>query len=90
MSYPHIFNLCDAMIACGVNNVDAFLGDTPAFRLATDIFGNDFTTCMDKTFKELDSDFETYSDLTQAQGKIHLLPGIKRNIKAFIKWVRDE
>ena len=78
------------MIACGVNNVDAFLGDTPAFRLATDIFADDFTTCTDKTFEELDSNLKTYSDLTQAQGKNRLLPGIKRNIKAFIQWVKDE
>ena len=78
------------MIARGVNDVDILLGDTPAFRLATDIFGDDFTTCMDKTFVELDSDFKTYSALTQAQGQIRLLPVIKRNIKAFIQWVRDE
>ena len=66
MSYPHIFNLRNDMIACDVNDVDVFLGDTPEFRLATDIFGDDFTTCMDKTFVELDSDFKTYPDLTQA------------------------
>ena len=78
------------MIARGVNDVDILLGDTPAFRLATDIFGDDFTTCMDKKFVELDSDFKTYSNLNQTQGQIRLLPGIKRNIKAFIKWVRDE
>ena len=86
----HIFSLRDAMTACGVNDVDVFLGDTPAFRLATDIFGDDFTSFMDKTFEELDSDFKTYSALTQVQGKIRLLPGIKRNIKSFIQWVRDE
>ena len=62
----HIFNLRNAMIACGVNDVDVFLGDTSAFRLATDILGNDFTTCTDKFFEELDSNFKTYSDLTQA------------------------
>ena len=45
---------------------------------------------MDKAFEELDSDFKTYYDPTQAQGKICLLPGIKRNIKAFIQWVMDE
>ena len=78
------------MIACGVNHINVFVGDTPAFRLATDMFSDDFTTCMDKTFVELDSDFKTYSALTQAQGQIRLLPVIKRNIKAFIQWVRDE
>ena len=78
------------MITCGVNDVDIFLGDTPAFRLVTDIFGDDFTTCMNKKFGELNSDFKTYSDMTQAQGQNRLLPGIKHNIKALIQWVRDE
>ena len=90
MAHPHIFNLRDAIILCGVNVVDIFLGDTPAFRFATDILGDNSTTCMDKTFEELDISFKTYSDLTQAQGQIYLLPGIKRNIKVFIQWVRDE
>ena len=45
---------------------------------------------MDKTFVELDSNFKTYYDLIQAQGQIRLLPGIKRNIKVFIQWVRYE
>ena len=78
------------MIACGVNNVDILLGDTPAFCFATDILGNDFTTCMGKKIVELDSNFNTYSNMTQAQGKIRLQLGIKSNIKAFIQWVRDE
>ena len=77
-------------MACGINDVDIFLGDTPAFRLSIEISGNYFTTRMDKTFVELDSDFKTYSALTQAQGQIRLLPVIKRNIKAFIQWVMDE
>ena len=67
-----------------------FLGNTPAFWFSTDIFGDDVTTCMDKTFVELDSNLKKYSNLTQAQGQILLLTGIKRNIKAFIQWVRDE
>ena len=90
MAYPHIFNICDAMNACDVNDVNIFLGDAPAFHLATDIFRDDFTTCMDKTFEELDSNFKTCSDLTQEQGRIRLLPGINCNIKALIQWVKDE
>ena len=45
---------------------------------------------MGKKFVELDSNFNTYSNMTQAQGKIRLQLGIKSNIKAFIQWVRDE
>jgi hypothetical protein len=35
-------------------------------------------------------EFKTHSDLTANQGQIRLLPGTKRNIKAFIQWARDE
>ena len=45
---------------------------------------------MDKTFEELDQDFKSYSDLTQNQGQIRLVPGTKTRIRAFIQWVRDE
>jgi hypothetical protein len=83
------------MVVCGVNDEALFDGDTAAQRIATDLFGDDFVTCMDKSFTELDSEFKTYSDLTQNhltqnQGQIRLLPGTKRMIKAFIQWVRDE
>jgi hypothetical protein len=57
------FTIRDAMIACGVNDADLFDGDTPAARIATDLFGDDYATCMDKSFEELDSEFNTYSDL---------------------------
>jgi hypothetical protein len=90
---PHVvpaFTVHDAMIACGVNNVELYGGDTPAERITTDLFGDVYATCMDKSFEELDYEFKTYSDLTQNQGQIRLLPGVKRMIKAFIQWVRDE
>jgi hypothetical protein len=45
---------------------------------------------MDKGFTELDYEFKTYSELTINQGQVRLLPGTKRNIKAFIQWVREE
>jgi hypothetical protein len=84
------FNVYDTMVACGVNDTDNFDGDTPAVRMATDLFGDDFATCMDKSFAELDGEFKTYSDLTQNQGQTRLLPGTKRNIRAFIQWTRYE
>ena len=85
-----VFTVRDAMIACGVNDVNLFDGDTPAQRIAADLFGDDFDTCMDKSYEELYGEFKTYTDLTQAQGQIRLMPGPKRLIKAFIQWVRDE
>jgi hypothetical protein len=79
-----------ALIACGVDNEVLFLEETQAQRIADDVFDNLFSTCMDITFKELDDHFKTYSDLTMAQGQIRLRPGIRKNIKAFVHWARDE
>lgn len=87
---PTVYTVSEAMAECGVNNVDLFEGKTQAERLASDLFSDDFHTCMDKTHGELDSDFKTYSDLTQTQGQIRITPGIKKNIKAFLQWSRDE
>ena len=78
------------MRECGVNDTDNFDGKTPAQRLADDIFSNVFAMCMDKEHKELDSDFKAYSDLTQNQGQIRITPGVKKIIKAFVQWARDE
>lgn len=80
----------NALIACGVDNVALFLGETQAQRIADDIFDDTFTSCMDVTFKELDDHFKTYSDLTAAQGQIRIRPGTRKNIKAFVQWTRDE
>ena len=87
---PDTYTVREAMIECGVNDTDVFEGKTQAERLATDLFGDDFQTCMDKTHTELDSDFKTYSDLTQAQGQIRVTPGVKKHIKALLQWARDE
>jgi hypothetical protein len=75
----------DAMTECGVNNANLFEGETPAQRITTDLFGDEFATCMDKGLTELDYEYKTYSELTIGQGQIRLLPGIKQTIKAFIQ-----
>jgi hypothetical protein len=87
---PSAFTVYDDMVLCGVNDDNKFEGDTPAVHIAADLFGYDFATCMDKGFTEFDYEFKTYSELTINQGQVRLLPGTKRNIKAFIQWVREE
>jgi hypothetical protein len=83
--------VCDATITCGVNNVNLFEGDTLARQhIATDLFGDDFATCMDNGLTELDCEFKTYSELTILQGQICLLPEIKGMIKIFVQWDGDE
>ena len=81
---PPVFTVLNAMAVCGVDNVALFNGSTNAKQLAMNIFDDDFSTCMDKTFVELDKDFKTYSNLNVNQGQIRLLPAVKWNIKAFV------
>ena len=70
MAAPAAFTVLDAIIACGVDNAIQHNGNTAAERIATDIFNDDFQTCMDKDLKELDDDLKSYSTLTVAQGQI--------------------
>ena len=84
------FTVVDAMVICGVDHDALFLEETQAQRLASDIFGDQFSSCMDITVKELDEHFKTYSDLTIVQGQIRVRPGTRKNIKAFVQWTRDE
>jgi hypothetical protein len=85
-----VLTVLDALIACGVDNVAHFMDQTPAARIADDIFDYLFMSCLDISFKELDDHFKTYSKLSAAQGQICIRPGTRKNIKAFVQWTRDE
>jgi len=87
---PPIHTIRQAIAACGVDDVEVVLGQTHAQRMATDMFDNDFDSCMDKTVDELTNDFKSYATLTIAQGRITINPGIKRRITALIQWARDQ
>jgi hypothetical protein len=87
---PQVFTVYDAIVACGVDNVLMFQGQSRAARIAADIFSSDFSTCMDKSHSELETDLKSYDSLAANAGKIVLGPGTKRNIKAFIQWTRDQ
>jgi hypothetical protein len=80
----------DAMVACGVDHDVLFMDEAQAQRLASDIFGDQFSSCLDITFKELDEHFKTYSDLTIARGQIGIRPRTRKSSKAFVQWSRDE
>ena len=80
---PPVFTVHEAIIASGVNNTDNFNGQSSAVPIAEDMFEDDFSTYMNKTYGDIDNDFKTFSSLTVAQGQIHLLPGVKKRIKVF-------
>jgi hypothetical protein len=83
----------EALTLCGVladtNNV-LFNAANAATRISADVFNDNFSTCMDLSFTELEDSWKTYSGLTINEGRIRLLPGTKVNIKAFVQWVRDQ
>ena len=82
------FTLANAMFNCGITDVVLFDGDTKAIRTFTELFDNDFTSCMDKTYVNKHDDLTSDSTLTATHGQIRLTPGHKKNIKAFIQWTR--
>ena len=85
---PHTVR--SALALCGVNDVIGWNNQTDAQRIASDLFDDDFHSCMDKTFSALDEDWKTYSNVTITNGQIRLLPGVKKNIRAFVQWSRDK
>jgi hypothetical protein len=85
-----VFTVADAMESCGVPLLPLYGGDTPAARVAFDLFDDNFASCMDKSFDEIDRDFSIYSKLTAAQGQIRAPPGVTKRIKAFVQWTQDE
>ena len=54
---PPTFTVLDAMVSCGIPNDGAqFEGQTPAQRIAEQVFMNTFESCIDKTKDELSDD----------------------------------
>ena len=68
MIKAHIFAVHEAMAACGANNIVLFNGLTLVERIASDMFDNDFISCVDKTLDKVNEDLKTHSSLTVAQG----------------------
>eukprot|EP00980_Cylindrotheca_fusiformis_P018606 scaffold6163_cov78-Cylindrotheca_fusiformis.AAC.2 len=77
------------MALCGLNDVNQFKGETNAQRIASQVFSDDFASCMDKSFDDLTEDLKSFSCLTAAQGQIRLVPGVRRKIQDYIQWVRN-
>ena len=80
----------EALALCGINDVTLLGGQTQAQRIAAEVFGDDFNACKDKEQDELKEDLKSYGQLTVAQGRIRLNPGVKRNVQAFMHWCRDQ
>ena len=82
----------DALAICGVlidTNNHIVNGNNAAERIAAEVFNDNFNTCVDIQFSELEDNWRTYSGLTVAEGRIRIRPRTKVNIKALVQWVRD-
>ena len=80
---PQAFTVIDAINQIGITDRTLFNGATKAQRIATELFDDDFTSCLDKTFSEIDEDLKSWSALTVNNGQIRLTPMQKKNLKAF-------
>ena len=72
------------------NTADIVVDDSNAAqKIAAEVLNNNFTTCIDIEFSELEDSWATYSSLTAAECCIRLRPVTKDNIWAFVQWTRD-
>ena len=85
-----LFTLANAMFNCVITGSVLFDGDTKAIRTSTELFDNDFTSCMDKTYVKLDDGLKSYSTLTAVHSQIRLTTCHNKNIQVFIQWTRDK
>ena len=89
----NVYDVADALSRCGVladtNNI-AFNGADASERIAGEVFNDNFSSCIDIQFSELEDNWKTYSGLTVNEGRIRLRPRTKVNIKAMVQWARDK
>ncbi len=85
---PH--TVLEAMIACGIDHVHLYQGSTAAQRYATEVFGNEFDTCLITSKEDLKDIFKDYADRRANIGRIALTPLQKNRVIAFTQWTRDK
>ena len=53
------FTLANAMLDFGITDAILFDGDTKSSSIATELFDEDFTSCMDRTYIKLEDDLKS-------------------------------
>ena len=79
------FKVAIVMFIFGNDSAPLFQEDSQAKKVASELFDDDFVSCMDKNVKELDDNLNSYSLLTAANSQIRLNMVQKKNVKAFIQ-----
>ena len=80
-----------ALTICGAiadTNNTIFDGSNTSERIANEFFEDNFNTCIDLKFSNIEKHWKTYGSLTVAECCIILRPRTKVNIGAFIYWLR--
>ena len=75
---------------CGVPDGPIFEGETPATRVAEQVFMNAFDTCLSITIDDVKDAIVGFTKLPAGNGRIPFQPGVKRRIIAFVQWTRTE
>ena len=86
---PPVFTVTQAMQQCGVPVAPLFGGQSPAQRVANQIFIDSFDTTLNVSIDEVDDAMTAFTKLTVANGRIPMQPGVKRRVKAFVQWSRS-
>lgn len=81
----NVFTVADAMADCTINDLDG--PPSSAEQVALSIFADAFETCRDMTDDALNTDIKALAELANAP--IVLTPIQKRNVRAFVQWVKD-
>ena len=79
--------ILDALLLCGVPVAPLFDGETPAERVATQVFLDSFETCLSISIEDVKDSITGFTKLTNAAGRIPFQPGIKRRIITLVQWV---
>ena len=82
---PPVFTVTDAMLLCGVPNAPNFGGQSPARRMANQIFVDSFETTLSVSIDEVKDAMTAFTKLSVANGRIQLQPGVKRRVTAFVQ-----
>ena len=84
--------IVEALTACGVMDINSVLLDglTCAERVSDDVFDDDFHTCINLSFSDLEDKWKNYAALTQAQGQIRLKSATKKRVKALVHWSKKQ
>jgi len=68
--------------------VNLFQGQTPAQRIATEMFADQFETMIDITETNVTTNLTLFSQMPAGGGRIRLSPGDKQALLSFIGWTR--